>query len=530
VGWVFEDAPEIEEAGFLGADRALCTDEDLVLDAYSFSPNEIYLWSDGTTDSVITVGTPGIYFVEVQFESSCILRDTIEIFTAQDIMAELPPVLSACEGELLVLDAEVAISTAHYAWNDGSTNATLNVTSSGTYTVDIDVDGCISSATSEITIVEDPGVDLGADQSFCEGSSFVIVSPISSDNFLWQDGSMSSDISSDTAGLYWLEISLNNCAFRDSVEIQFVPLPTVELGNDTMVCDNETFFLSIDNPDDFQVTWQDGSSLNMIEVTEAGNYLATVDDNGCVNEDSVFISFIAAPEVDLGLDIQKCEGDIHLLNVPDPSLIFTWNTGSQEAELEVETSGTYSLEVEENGCLGRDSINITFEVNPRVDLGPDTTVCNDMPYVLSAVTNAGDIFWEDGSMGSTLTVEESGEIKVEVSENGCSAVDSVQINFRDCISFEAFIPNAFSPNEDGFNDLFEVYFAEGLIIESYSMKIYDRWGNSVFTSETYGDFWDGKRQSSELDRGVYTYFLELSYIDDFGSNDASISGDICILE
>ena len=166
VGWVFEDAPDFVESGFLGTDRALCTGEDLELNAYSFSPNEIYSWNDGSSDSLLSVNMPGVYFVEVQFESSCILRDTIEIFIALDVVAMLPATPNICEGTDLILDAMVPIATATYTWNDGSSGPTLNVTADGTYSVQIDVDGCVSTAFSTVTVIGNPGLDLGGDRSF----------------------------------------------------------------------------------------------------------------------------------------------------------------------------------------------------------------------------------------------------------------------------------------------------------------------------------------------------------------------------
>lgn len=668
IGWFFEDPPDFVESGFLGVDRALCTGQDLELNAYSFSPNEVYSWNDGSMDSILTVGTPGEYFVEVQFESDCILRDTIEIFTAQDIMASLPPLENICEGTILTLDAEVPIATADYTWNDGSTNAMLDVTEAGDYTVNIDVDGCTSSASSTVSVVENPGLDLGGDRSICEGDPFILSTDVVATSYLWQDGSSTTENIGILQGLYWLEIEFDNCTFRDSSTITFAPRPTAEIGNDTTVCSNENLVLSLDNPGDLAVSWQDGSTNNDLNVTETGPYVVILDDNGCADKDSIFvivqeapaleleneledcvgedvilvsnvvaddyawssgestnqititvltnatysltvtegecivvdqvsvianqypevdlgpamqevcenvslvldageeglwqdgsvtqildvladgsysvtvsnsgcetvasteITFLESPEVDLGPDIFECEGEGVVLAPNDPTLDFEWEDGSIEVTRDIESSGEYILTVEENGCIESDSISVSFQALPRIVLGQDTTVCDDVPFIIIPLSQTtGNLEWEDGSNSPNFLVESPGLINVTLTEGLCVGRDSIQVNFKDCIDFEVFIPNAFSPNEDGVNDRFEIFFAEGLVIESFDITIFDRWGNRVFTSKSTEESWDGKFNTQDLDTGVYGYFINVSYIDDFGPDEISLTGDITIM-
>jgi gliding motility-associated-like protein len=331
-------------------------------------------------------------------------------------------------------------------------------------------------------------------------------------------------------GTYWLEIDVNGCKFRDSIEVAEVPLPTADLGQDTSVCDNEEYIISVDNPSGFDISWQDGSMGNSIIVDAPGQYIVTIDDNGCANKDSIEIAFKEAPDVDLGIDVAICEGEVFDLAVPDPLLQFVWEDGSSDNIRGITTSGIYSLEVEENDCTSRDSIEVLVNLNPTVDLGRDTIVCDDVPFTLRPISDVSQFIWGDSSTASTFLVATPGEIKVTVIDGACMGSDSINVGFKECINFAAYIPNAFSPNEDGYNDVFEVFFSKGLIVESFNMSIYDRWGNEVFKSDTYGEFWDGRYQANFLDRGVYTYFINVSYIDDFGPDETSISGDITILE
>ncbi len=530
VGWTFEDTPDFIEAGFLGVDRALCDGEDLELNAYSFSPNEIYTWSDNSSDSILLVTEPGVYFVEVEFQSSCILRDTVEIFDQQDVMASLPTGLELCEGTSIMLDATVPIATAEYTWNNGENTAIIEVTEGGEYAVEIEVDGCISSAMTEIGEVLNPGLDLGMDRSFCDGTIFTLGGDVGAESYTWQDGTTMSELTSTEAGLFWLEIEFNDCTFIDTVEIDYTPLPIVEIGDDITVCDNEANILEVANPDGLDVLWQDGSTENSIEIISEGPYVVILDDEGCSNKDSIFVTINAAPSIDLGEDISECEGVEVFLSVPDPTSDFQWTDGNEDMDRQIESSGTYVLEVSENGCQATDSVSVLFKEIPFLFLGQDTTVCDYSPHTISVLSNSeGEITWEDGSIGTSFTVENSGSYLATIDKDGCSSQDSIQINFRDCIEFNVFIPNSFSPNEDGINDVMEVHFSEGLAIESYEITIFDRWGNRVYSSNVYGEAWDGKFNTQDLDTGVYGYFINLSYIDDFGPGDTVITGDITII-
>nr|WP_262914126.1 gliding motility-associated C-terminal domain-containing protein [Portibacter lacus] len=103
------------------------------------------------------------------------------------------------------------------------------------------------------------------------------------------------------------------------------------------------------------------------------------------------------------------------------------------------------------------------------------------------------------------------------------------VDFKDCTFFDIYIPNVFSPNEDGYNDFFDIHLPENLIVESFSIQIFDRWGNRVFSSLNINDSWDGKLNTETLSAGVYIYFIDLDYIDENGPGSEFISGDIGIV-
>ena len=86
------------------------------------------------------------------------------------------------------------------------------------------------------------------------------------------------------------------------------------------------------------------------------------------------------------------------------------------------------------------------------------------------------------------------------------------------------VPNAFSPNSDNNNDLFEFYV--GWDVESFQIQIFDRWGASVYKTSTVGEFWDGTFKSKTVNTGIYTYVL-VYYSSETGDN--KTTGNITVL-
>ena len=89
--------------------------------------------------------------------------------------------------------------------------------------------------------------------------------------------------------------------------------------------------------------------------------------------------------------------------------------------------------------------------------------------------------------------------------NGCSVIDTVylEVDVVICGEPEVFIPNAFSPNNDGINDIFLPI--SSCLYEVFQLQIFDRWGNMVFASTNVNIGWDGTYKGNKLPQGAYSY-------------------------
>lgn len=162
------------------------------------------------------------------------------------------------------------------------------------------------------------------------------------------------------------------------------------------------------------------------------------------------------------------------------------------------SNGSYTLALRRPGCpevLDTRTLNLF-----GVDLGPDLQVCQGQSLTLDASTpQAVSYRWYDGVMTPTHRVDKSGDIYVEVTAaNGCTASDTVNVMLVGPDDVQ--VPNVFTPNFDGVNDLF---FVTGLGDMPWQLEVYDRWGRLVYSSPAYQNDWQG----GNLPEGVYYYVL-----------------------
>ena len=111
-------------------------------------------------------------------------------------------------------------------------------------------------------------------------------------------------------------------------------------------------------------------------------------------------------------------------------------------------------------------------------------------------------FWQDGTTESYFYANNPGLFYVTVTRKSCSITDSVLV--KACS--EVWVPNAFSPNNDGINDYFIIQNTDDLT--EFHLTIYNRWGERVFYTDNPNIYWDGNYEGSRCPVGVYHYVIE----------------------
>lgn len=174
-----------------------------------------------------------------------------------------------------------------------------------------------------------------------------------------------------------------------------------------------------------------GASFTTPVISTTTTYYVEVSENGCTSaREAVEATIHALPVVDLGADVAICEGESSVLDATGTGLTYAWDDNSTQATRTVSAAGTYSVTVTDNNqCEDRDTIVVTVNPLPLVDLGADTTICAVTPLVLDAGNAGADYIWSDGSSAQTLSVAAAGTYWAEVTDaaTGCVGSDTIGV-------------------------------------------------------------------------------------------------------
>ncbi|HRP88988.1 MAG TPA: GEVED domain-containing protein [Edaphocola sp.] len=204
----------------------------------------------------------------------------------------------------------------------------------------------------------------------------------------------------------------------------------LNLGNDTAICSGNTLTLNAATAGHPNATyvWSNASTAATLNVTNSGTYSVTVTDGACTATDTIVVTTAANPTVNLGADTSFCAGNSITLDAGTGGT-YLWNNGASTQTITVNTSGTYSV-VKTNtaGCSKSDTVVVTVDSLPIVDLGGDVDICEGDTAILDAGAGAASYLWNTGATTQTITVSTDGVYSVVVTNNnGCVASDSMEV-------------------------------------------------------------------------------------------------------
>ena len=200
-------------------------------------------------------------------------------------------------------------SGANYLWQDGTTNQSLIVNQTGTYSVETELLGCTNQDEINIIVNEIPNIDLGNETSICEGENLILDATTAGANYLWQDGSTEPIFSLNQSGTYSVEIDVLGCTAIDEIEVIVNEIPYLELGNDTSICEGENLILNASTAG-ANHSWQDGNTNSDFEVSQTGTYTVEIELLGCNLQKQIEVIVYEIPYLELGNDTSVCEGQI----------------------------------------------------------------------------------------------------------------------------------------------------------------------------------------------------------------------------
>jgi gliding motility-associated-like protein len=202
---------------------------------------------------------------------------------------------------------------------------------------------------------------------------------------------------------------------------------------------------------------------------------------------------------------------------------YLWQDNSTNPTYHVTSPGTYWVEIRNpSGCTLSDSIRIDYDNQPNFSLGPDQFICpGKAVYLKPDLDPAWQLRWEDGSTAPDHTITRPGLYSL-LATNGCGSVQDEVLIYKGVCN--VYVPNAFTPNGDGKNDLFKILGTEN--VSSFHLKVFNRYGETVFETSDKANGWDGKYQGKYLP-GTYVYLLE--YKDTASTQPQNLKGSFILI-
>jgi gliding motility-associated-like protein len=373
----------------------------------------------------------------------------------------------------------------------------------------------------------------------------------------------------DSSGLYQLRITDNRNGCSDSVSIRVIREVDVPIANafasDTIDCYHPTINLSargstlgvglvyewIANPGNI-VSGE--TTINAV-VDQPGLYyfIAKNEKTGCAAIDSVqVIRNEARPNaIDFTTKKPTCYGEqngsINISNVQGGTSPYLFSLDgkvyTQRKSFSNLNAGAYKIYVQDaSGCIADSSFNIVQDRQIGVSMGLDTTIKLGDSILLSVGVNTPNVkrvIWS--SYSDSLCKKDSSCLQqwvrpvrrttysvTVIDTGGCKAVGNITISLDK--NRPIFIPNSFSPNNDGVNDIFMI-FGSQVVKNIKNFQVFDRWGERMcvfqnFKTDNPAFGWDGKLNGKEVQPGVYPYFVEVEYLD--GAVEV-IEGDLTLM-
>ena len=471
-----------------------------------------------------------------------------------------------CVGDSTQLQASGAVS---YSWAPAATlddplkaNPVAKPAATTIYTVTgTDANGCQNTSTVTVTVNTLPVVNINPPTpAICAGSSTQLTAS-GGNTYTWSPATGLSNpniadpiANPDTTTMYTVEVS-NGCVVKDSVLLTVNPNPVVQVSlnasasQDTTVCLYEPIQLNATGAATY--AWTPATDLSCYNCDNpiatpltTTTYIVTgTDINGCTGADTVTININmpALPNAqpkdqNPPFDYAICIGDTVALSAFNgtsyewiPAAVLDDSASANPIAVPVTTTDFIVKIVDTNGCYNFDTVSVKVNPLPQISAGSDISIYFGEYANLNA-TGGVTYSWQpmeflnnpDIANPTGFPQDTTVFIVTSVDINGCINSDTVIVNVLG--QSQVIFPTAFSPNGDGVNDLFKIGFKENFNL--LSIRIYNRWGILVFSTNNINEAWDGKYQGQDMPLGTYIYLIEGE--DDLGKY-VRKSGNITII-
>ncbi len=429
-----------------------------------------------------------------------------------------------CTGQNITLTATGATT---YSWNTGATTTSIvvNPTVTATYTVTGGVGTCSTQAVATVTVTPVPIVSITGNTIICAGASTTLMAS-GATTYTWNTGANAASVAFNPSNTttYTVIGTSGTCTAQAIATVSVNPIPIVSITGNTVACAGNSTSLTASGANTY--TWSTGANSATINFipTSTASYTVTGGIGACINEQVITVNVLTNLTILISGDTIICVGQKDTLTASG-AITYTWSTGAHTASIIITptVATSYSVSAAIGTCFGTafDSVHVkptpvavyTLNPNPATTLDPLVYFSNESINYTHWAWNFGD-----SSALDTIDVNPSHYYNTETgssyhtsltlsNKDGCINIDTVLLVIDPFFTF--YIPNTFTPDGDGLNDVFK---GEGMGISSFQLWVFDRWGENIFYSSDINKGWNGTLRggnSTIVQEGVYVWKVNL---------------------
>lgn len=399
--------------------------------------------------------------------------------------------------------------------------------------------GCIDSLHKDLAVSDKPTLQLPFRDTLICSIDTLAIPVLNSGNFIWTStdthilfaNTAKPLVFPKTTSKYYVLLSDNGCSNTDSVTVNVLPFIKVNLGNDTLICRTDTIRLQpVSQALAYKWTSSSGELVAaekypLVQPLVNTKYLVTANLGKCEDKDTIFVKVVPYPTAFAGPDTSICFGDRLQLKgtVIGSSVIWTpanslLNPNTLQPIAGPSRTTNYILTTRDTlGCPKSSSDTVTVVVIPPViaNAGKDTSALPGQALQLMASGGqryiwSPETFLNDPSIANPVATIGEGvdsiRYKVRVyNGQSCYAEDEIVVKIYRT-GPDILVPSAFTPNGDGKNDILRPI-TIGISKLTY-FKVYNRWGQLLYTTTEFGKGWDGMYGGNAQPAATYVFATE----------------------
>ncbi len=400
----------------------------------------------GTTDSLV-VNSRGWYKMTVYDGKMCFNSDSIFVDYSTSLPVELADT-AICAGDSITITSNQNASGTTYLWNTGATTPSIKIKNAGIYGVVVhNAAGCSGSDSMTLTVNALPAVNLGVDKALCFGGSDSLKSSGTFASYLWTPTNKTTPSIFVNANVqHILEVTdAKGCKKSDTVLVNINPDIIVSFPTDTVsICAGTSTTLKptiSGGYGGFIRVWSgagSGSADSLVASAQGWYKLNVFDGKMCTKSDSIYVKLRASDKVQLR-DTNVCAGDSVEISINPASAgnTYLWNTSATTSSIKVNNAGIYGVVVQNaSGCKSSDSMTLTLNPLPTVNLGADKVLCYGSSDSIKAAGIFTSYLWTPGNITTpSRFVNSNGQYILEATDaKGCKNSDTILVTINSTVN------------------------------------------------------------------------------------------------